>query len=172
MTDILNRMELKKDDMILLEYYPKNRFEKYFDFSNYRVVEIHKGNFPKFLSKSETYENVYTKGKMTYQNMFLSNNNPYFESMLNSEIFNNLKPGQSVVMVVLNSVAFYSPDNIALIANNEKAYKKEPLLFLIFSYIKNKTFYELMQNLAITRFEQKGNWTLIKFTKFNNITPN
>ena len=34
MTDILNRMELKKDDMILLEYYPKNRFEKYFDFSN------------------------------------------------------------------------------------------------------------------------------------------
>lgn len=172
MTDILTRMDLKKDDMILLEYYPKDRFEKYFDFSNYRVVEIQKGNFPLFLTKSNSYEDAYKNGKVIYKSMFLSNNNPYFEGMLNSEIFNKLKPGQSIVMVVLNSVAFYSPDNLALIAENEKLYNKEPLLFLIFSYIKNKTFYEMMNHLAITRFEQKGNWTLVKFTKLNNKVPN
>ncbi len=172
MTDILTRMNLKKDDMILLEYYPKNRFEKYFDFSNYRVVEIQKGNFPQYLSKSISYEMAYKNGKSIYKNMFLSNQNNYFESMLNSKIFSELKPGQSIVMVVLNSVAFYSPDNLTLIANNEVLYNKEPLLFLIFSYIKNKTFYEMMNNLAIVKFEQKGNWTLIKFTKLNNLTPN
>lgn len=172
MTDILTRMDLKKDDMILLEYYPKDRFEKYFDFSNYRVVEIQKGNFPLFLTKSNSYEDAYKNGKIIYKSMFLSNNNPYFEGMLNSEIFNKLKPGQSIVMVVLNSVAFYSPDNLALIAENEKLYNNEPLLFLIFSYIKNKTFNEMMNHLAITRFEQKGNWTLVKFTKLNNKAPN
>lgn len=172
MTDILTRMDLKKDDMILLEYYPKDRFEKYFDFSNYRVVEIQKGNFPLFLTKSNSYEDAYKNGKIIYKDMFLSNNNTYFEGMLNSEIFNKLKPGQSIVMVVLNSVAFYSPDNLALIAKNENLYNKEPLLFLIFSYIKNKTFYEMMNHLAITRFEQKGNWTLVKFTKLNNKSLN
>ena len=171
MTDILNRMELKKDDMILLEYYPKNRFEKYFDFSNYQVVEINKGNFPIYLSESNSYEDAYKNGKKIYKNMFLSNKNSHFENMLNSEIFNKLKPGQNVVMVSLNSVSFYSPDNINLISKNENIYNKTPLLFLVFSYIKNQTFFELMQNLAITRFEQKGNWTLIKFTKLNNTIP-
>ncbi len=172
MTDILSRMDLKKDDMIVLEYYPQNRFEKYFDFSNYRVIEIHKGNFPMYISKSDTLEDAFINGKKNYKNMFLSNSNPYFESMLDSNIFNKLKPGQSVVMVVLNSVSFYSPNNLALIANNNEKYNKEPLLFLIFSYIKNKTFYEMMQNLAIAKFEQKGNWTLIKFTKLNNTNKN
>ena len=172
MTDILSRMDLKKDDMIVLEYYPQNRFEKYFDFSNYRVIEIHKGNFPMYISKSDTLEDAFINGKNNYKNMFLSNSNPYFESMLDSNIFNKLKPGQSVVMVVLNSVSFYSPNNLALIANNNEKYNKEPLLFLIFSYIKNKTFYEMMQNLAIAKFEQKGNWTLIKFTKVNNTDKN
>lgn len=172
MTDILSRMDLKKDDMIVLEYYPQNRFEKYFDFSNYRVIEIHKGNFPMYISKSDTLEDAFINGKKNYKNMFLSNSNPYFESMLDSNIFNKLKPGQSVVMVVLNSVSFYSPNNLALIANNNEKYNKEPLLFLIFSYIKNKTFYEMMQNLAIAKFEQKGNWTLIKFTKVNNTDKN
>lgn len=172
MTDILSRMDLKKDDMIVLEYYPQNRFEKYFDFSNYRVIEIHKGNFPMYISKSDTLEDAFINGKKNYKNMFLSNSNPYFESMLDSNIFNKLKPGQSVVMVVLNSVSFYSPNNLALIANNNEKYNKEPLLFLIFSYIKNKTFYEMMQNLAIAKFEQKGNWTLIKFTKLNNTDKN
>lgn len=172
MTDILNRMELKKDDMVLLEYYPKNRFDKYFDFSNYRIVEIHKGNFPIYLSESNSYEDAYKNGKNIYKNIFSSNKNPYFESMLNNEILNKLKPGQSIVMVVLNSVSFYSPDNINLISKNENIYNKTPLLFLVFSYIKNQTFYELAKNLTITRFEQKGNWTLIKFTKLNNTTPN
>lgn len=173
MTDILSRMELKKDDIILLEYYPKSRFEKYFDFSDYRVVEIHKGNFPMFLSdETKTYEYAYKNGKNIYKNLFLSNNNTYFESMLDNQIFNKLKPNQSIAMVILDSVAFYSPDNLKIIANNKINYNNEPLLFLVFSYIKNKTFYEMMKNLTITKLERKGNWTVIKFTKLNNSIKN
>ena len=75
MTDILEQMQLNKGDIILLEYYPKYRFEKYFDFSNYRVIEIHKGNFPMYISKSDTLEDAFINGKKNYKNMFLSNSN-------------------------------------------------------------------------------------------------
>lgn len=168
MTDILTRMDLKKDDIILLEYYPQNRFHKYFDFSNYRVVEIHKGNFPMYLTASTTYQDTYKNGKKIYKQTFSTNQNTYFENMLNNQIFNKLENGQSVVMVVLNSVSFFSPANMKEITANETLYNKEPLLFLVFSYVKNKTFEELFKKLAIVKFEQKGNWTLIKFTKLNN----
>lgn len=172
MTDILTRMDLKKDDIILLEYYPQTRFQKYFDFSPYRVVEIHKGNFPMYLSPAQTYEDAYKNGKTIYKSVFSSNRNTYFEGMLNNQIFNQLKNGQSVVMVVLNSVSFYSPQSMEKITSDENLYNKEPLLFLVFSYVKNQTFAEMLEKLAIVKFEQKGNWTLIKFTKLNNNKEN
>lgn len=172
MTDILTRMDMKKDDIILLEYYPQTRFQKYFDFSPYRVVEIHKGNFPMYLSPVQTYEDAYKNGKTIYKPVFSSNRNTYFEGMLNNQIFNQLKNGQSVVMVVLNSVSFYSPQSMEKITSDENLYNKEPLLFLVFSYVKNQTFAEMLEKLAIVKFEQKGNWTLIKFTKLNNSKEN
>ncbi len=166
-TDMLNNMELKKDDIILLEYYPQNRFEKYFDFSNYRVVAIDKGNFPLYLS-NHTYEDTYKNGKELYKGMFRQNANEHFENMLKKNVTDNLKVGQSVVMVVLNSVSYHSPNSLNTVAGNDSAYSKEPVLFLVFSYIKNKTFYEMLKTLSIRRVEQKGNWTVIKFTKLNN----
>ncbi|CDE60309.1 glycosyl transferase family 39 [Fusobacterium sp. CAG:439] len=172
MTDILTRMDLKKDDIILLEYYPQTRFQKYFDFSPYRVVEIHKGNFPMYLSPSRTYEDAYKNGKTIYKSVFSSKQNTYFQSMLNNQIFNRMENGQSVVMAVLNSVSFYSPQSMEKITADENLYNKEPLLFLVFSYVKNKTFAEMLEKLAIVKFEQKGNWTLIKFTKLNNNKEN
>lgn len=172
MTDILTRMDLKKNDIILLEYYPQTRFQKYFDFSPYRVVEIHKGNFPMYLSPSRTYEDAYKNGKTIYKSVFSSKQNTYFQSMLNNQIFNRMENGQSVVMAVLNSVSFYSPQSMEKITADENLYNKEPLLFLVFSYVKNKTFAEMLEKLAIVKFEQKGNWTLIKFTKLNNNKEN
>ena len=165
--DILNQLNLQKDDIILLEYYPANRFYKYFDFSDYRVVEIHKGNFPKFLSQNVNYSDVYKSGKTIYKNIFSSEKNPYFEGMLQKEIFNNLKNGQSVTVVILNSVSYISPQNMTKIVENDYLYNKEPLLFLAFSYIKNKTLNEMLNTLSITNVAQKGNWTVVKFTKLN-----
>lgn len=92
--------------------------------------------------------------------------------MLNNQIFNRMENGQSVVMAVLNSVSFYSPQSMEKITADENLYNKEPLLFLVFSYVKNKTFAEMLEKLAIVKFEQKGNWTLIKFTKLNNNKEN
>ncbi len=166
--EMLKGMELKKDDIVMLEYYPRQRFEKYFDFSDYRVIEIHKGNFPHYLTENTDYSEVYQNGKEIYKSIFSNMENKYFDNLLKKYVFDNMKPDQSVVMVLLDSVSFYSPDDLAKITRDKNLYDNKPLLFLVFSYIKNKTFEDMLDTLTITRLERKGSWTVIKFTKLNN----
>lgn len=165
-TDMLERAQLQKGDYILFEYYDKDRFEKYFDFNDYNVISINKGNFPFYLSPNQN--NILKNGKNIYKEIFLSDENIYFESMLEKEIFSNMETGQSLVMIILNSVSFYSPEQIKSVTENKNLYEKTPLLFLVFSYIKKETFFLAEKKLDISRIEQKGNWTIIKFTKLNN----
>ena len=167
--DLLNNSELKNGDIILLQYYDKNRFLKYFDFSDYYVVSINKGNFYKYLLDGYSYSDTLSNGKNIYKNIFSTYNNPYFENIINNKIINKLKPGQSVAVIVLDSVSFINPDMMSEITKNETLYSKQPLLFLLFSYIKNKTFYDMAKTLTLTRVERKGRWALIKFTKLNNL---
>ena len=97
----------------------------------------------------------------------------YFAQLVDiypKDVIDNLAPGQSLVLVILNSVAFYSPEKVKEIAENDKLYNDTPLLFMVFSYVKNKAFIELSKSLTVTNLGQKGNWTLVKFTKFNNKT--
>lgn len=168
MTDILERMEPQEKDTILLEYYPQSRFEKYFDFSKYNVITIHKGNFADYLSEDITYKQAYENGKEIYRNMLSGTPNYYLENKLKHELINGLKPGRNVIMITLDSVSFYPPEKVKKIVMNDSTYNQEPLLFLLFSYIKEETFNVLAKSLPITRVEKKGNWTVIKFTKLNN----
>lgn len=168
MTNMLSRTNIRPDDYVILLYYPKQRFEKYFDFSKYNVISINKGNFPYYISKNVTYENAFKNGKLLYKNIFSNNNNPYFENILSKDILNNLQTGQSVVLVVLDSVSFYSPEDLDKIVQDRTLYDKTPLLFLVFSYIRNETFEYIVKSLAVTQIERKGNWTVVKFTKLNN----
>lgn len=161
--DILKRMDLKPDDIILLEYYPHNKYEKYFDFSPYRILTINKGNFPEYMS--ENTDDIYKNGKKLYKAFFKTLKNSHFENLIKKDVFDNINEGQNVVIVILDSVSFYSPQKLYEIAQNDTIYDKEPLLFLVFSYIKNKTFIDLNEVLQLTRLERKGSWTVIKFTK-------
>lgn len=165
--DILKRMDLKPNDIILLEYYPHNKYEKYFDFSPYRILTINKGNFPEYMS--ENSDNIYTNGKKIYRNIFKTIKNSYLEDLIKKDVFDNISEGQNVVIVILDSVSFYSPLEVQQIAQNDALYDKEPLLFLVFSYIKNKTFIDLNEVLQLTRLEKKGSWTIVKFTKLKKI---
>lgn len=168
--DILTQFNLKKGDIILLEYYSANRFLKYFDFKNYRVIDINKGNFSSYLKEGTTYNDAFNNGKEIYHETFKSDRNQYFENIIKKDIIDNLKEGQSVVLVILNSVAFYSPEKIKEIAENDKLYNETPLLFMVFSYIKYTTFTELSKTLTVTNLAKKGNWVIVKFTKLNNKT--
>ena len=71
-------------------------------------------------------------------------------------------------MIVLNSVSFYTPDEIKQIAQDDGLYERIPLMLLVFSYIKKDTFYDIERELVPQSVEKKGNWMVVKFTKINN----
>lgn len=166
--DLIKQAEPQKGDIILLEYYPKERFEKYIDFTDYKVISIDKGNFSEYLSQNMDYDKAFKNGKEVYRPTFQATDNGWLKEKLNNEIINKLKPNQSVILISLNSVAFYSPEQVVKIASDESMYKKTPLLFLVFSHIKEQAAKDLYEILTVVRFESRGDWSAIKFTKLNN----
>lgn len=165
--DLIEHAKLNKGDYIILQYYPKSRFEKYVNFSDYNVISIDKGNFPEYLSANIDYKKVLNNGKEIYKETFKADSNYYFTEKLIDEVISKIKPGQNVLVIMMNGAAFYSPSNMAQIVNNPALYEKTPLLFLVFSYVKTQTFIVLSKTLAVRRFESRGDWSAIMFTKLN-----
>lgn len=166
--DLIKQSNLKKGDIILLEYYPQSRFEKYVDFSDYKVISIDKNNFPLYMSPDTDYEQAFRNGKQIYRQTFAANMNPYLKYKIYNDVVKDMKYNQSVLVVMLNSVAFYPSNVMMTIAADDKLYEKTPLLFLVFSHIKTQAFYNLSESLTRIDFRSKGDWAAIKFTKLNN----
>jgi len=160
--DLLKKADLKPGDYILLEYYPQNRFEKYFDFSKYNVISINKGNFVDYMT-NQPYKEVLKNGKALYKPIFLSSENKFFKDKLDSELLNKLKTGQKVTIIMLNTVSMYSSVQLKTITHDEKHYKKVPLLFLVFSYLKNQTLTECLKKYSSIKVERKGSWDAVTF---------
>ena len=164
--DLINNANLKQGDIIIIQYYDKDRFEKYSDFSPYKVISVNKGNFPEYLKADLTYQEAYQNGKTLFRNIFLMQNNKYFKTRLENEI--SLKHNQSVLLLFLKSVSFYNDQTMQKIAENNNYYNQTPLLFLVFSYLKNETVKELAKDYEITEIKENGEWAIVKFTKLNN----
>lgn len=137
---LLKNAKLQKDDFILLNYYPQKRFEKYFDFSGYRVLSINKGNYQKYLDEK-------------------------FNTRFEEELLSKLKHNQKLVILTLTDVAMYSPMQIRFLKENKKEYNKVPYLFYVFSDLRNQEMKICLKTLQISRFEQKGSWSLATFIK-------
>lgn len=150
--DLLKNSDLKKGDMILINYYPIDRFEKYFNFNNYQVISFNKGNFKDYLGieSNQDFKNI---------------NNKFFAKKFQNEILNNLKSGQKLAIVILNDVSIYSPVQMKLIEEDNKVLTKTPLLFLAFSQFKNEILAICLKHLSIQRMEQKGSWSVVIFQK-------
>lgn len=150
--EVLKNSDLKKGDMVLINYYPKDRFEKYFNFSDYKIISFNKGNFKDYLGveSNQDFKNI---------------DNKYFENKFRKEILNNLKSGQKLAVVVLNDVSIYSPVQMKLIEGDDKELNKTPLLFLAFSQLKNEILAICLKQLNIQRMEQKGSWSVVTFAK-------
>ena len=166
--DLIKHAGLKEGDYIILEYYPKERFQKYADFSDYKVISIDKGNFTDYLSMNMDYEKAYKNGKNIYRQTFMASKNVYLAQKLNEQVLSKLKPEQSVLVIMLNGVSFYTPNDMKKITENDSYYEKTPLLYLVFSHVKEQVFSTLSDNLTVSRFESRGDWLAIKFTKLNN----
>ena len=166
-TDLIKSMNPQSNDIILLQYYTKARFEKYFDFSPYRVYDISKGNYFEYISAGTDYETAMVSGKTIYKKFFSNSYSGYFSLKLENDIFNNLKAGDSLIILIFDDSALYMPDVMAKIVEDENIYKNTPFLFLVFSLIKNQTLFAASEKLEITGFQKKGAWSAAKFTKLN-----
>lgn len=163
--ELLKHADLKKGDYILLNYYSQEKYEKYFNFKDYNVISINKGNFPDYLTSNVSDEESLKDGKKLYKTTFESPDNKYFSQKFDKELIDKLKPHQKITIIVLDSVALYSPIQIQGLVANSKEYKKAPLLFLVFSYMKNQELTECLKKLQIARYERKGSWAAITFVK-------
>jgi len=165
--DLLQKAEPHDGDYIILQYYPSTRYQKYFDFKKYKVVSVDKGNFPEFMIPDKSYNEVLDNGKELYKDIFSEKQPGYIDYYLRDKVIKNLKPGQNVFVVMADSVSIYSPTDVKQISEDNYLYGKTPVMYMIFSYIKNRVFIDLAQTLSVTRYEKMGDWSLIRFTKLN-----
>lgn len=165
--DLLNKAEPKDNDFIILEYYPQTRFERYFDFSKYNVISIDKGSFPSYMKPDKKYSDIVKNGKEEYRDIFKGDKAAYLDYKLIDIVLKNIKPGQNVLVVMADSVSVYSPEDVKRIAKDNYLYEKVPIMYMIFSYVRNSVFSDLSQSLAVTRYEKMGDWSVIRFTKLN-----
>lgn len=149
---LIKNATLNKDDMILLTYYTPDRFEKYFDFKNYRVLSINKGNFSQYLGVNSKED-------------FKNYNDKIFKDKFNKEVVNQLKSGQKLAVVILDDVAVYSPDEMKKIITDEKLLKKVPYMFMAFSCLEREIIEDCPPSLRMIRLEDKGSWSVMTFEK-------
>lgn len=168
--DLLNNAKLKKDDYIVLTYYPKSRFEKYFDFSKYNTEEIYKGNFNYYYIPFMTSKEALKTGKNKYRGAFLNSILPlneyrgsYLIEKINNDVYQKMKKNQKVTFLFLDSIAFLDEYTFSQIITNVNNYKRAPLPYLIFSNIRNEIIKTIPINARNLKYEVKGSWTLVTF---------
>lgn len=150
--ELIQNTKLNKNDMILLTYYMPDRFEKYFDFKNYRVISISKGNISEYLGVSTKQD-------------FKKFDCRIFQSRFKNEVVDKLKPHQKLAVVILNDVSVYSPMQMYQVLTNDDLYKKAPYMFMAFSCLKNEIINQPFKNLQLSRMEVKGSWSIFTFVK-------
>ena len=168
--DLIKNAKLKKDDFIVLTYYPKERFGKYIDFSKYNVVQVYKGNFNYYYTPFLTSEEALKVGKKEYRATFLNSLTPVSKftgstliERLNNEVYFKMKPNQKVAFIFLDSVSFLDESIFGAVISNPKMYQKAALPYLVFSNIRNEIIKTIPLNARNLRFEVKGAWTLVSF---------
>ena len=168
--DLINNSQINEQDFIVLTYYPQNRFEKYINFSKYNVLAIDKGNFTEFYEPNLSYKQAVKTGKNAYHATFINSLRPKGEFNgskliyeLNKNVYYKMKKGQKVGFVFLESVSFLDENSFANIVFDKNIYKRVPLLYLIFSDIRNEIIKTIPLNAKNLRYETLGSWTLVTF---------
>lgn len=159
--NLLKNSDLKQGDVVLLTYYDKDRFEKYYDFKNLKVYTINKNNFYNYLNIP--FDLLSVNDNRKFKALFNSESNDYFNKEFNKNVLKNLSANHKISVVFLNDVSMYSPTQMDFISKNPKIYSRIPFPFLAFSQIKNDIFKECTDKLNILRVENIGSWTVMTF---------
>ena len=81
------------------------------------------------------------------------------------ENIGNLKKGQKLFIVDLETVSIFPPQNLLRVVSDKQKYEKTPFLYLISSYVRNKSLDFASKNLTYLDKKRKGSWQIYCFQK-------
>ena len=87
------------------------------------------------------------------------------DEKLNKENLSDMKKGQKLFIVDLESVSLYSDEQMKNLLSDEGKYNKTPFLFLIASYMRNKSLDWAARNLLYQGKIKTGSWMIYSFVK-------
>ncbi len=164
--ELLQDSNLKENDVVILTYYDKDKFERYLsNKQNYNFYAITKFDFNYALFNGENYFDVLKTGKEKHKDFFAEFPNDHFQKYIQSRFFYNLKKGDRIGIVTLDSVSFIPTATMQTIVNDENMYSKTSFIFLIFSAIKNNLLHATKNNFKIDSITKSGDWTLYVYRK-------
>jgi len=164
--DLIKEEKLQSDDIIVLLYYNANRFGKYIDTDKYNIDSVTKYNFQyKLLFNPENHVEIIKNGKTIFLDDFKNGNNDILSETLRTVIFAKMPPKTKFALVSLKTVSFIDETKIKKLVEKPKAYKRMPLLFLIFSHIANVIKKEADSNLKFIEKKSKGQWEIYVWEK-------
>lgn len=165
--DLINRANLQKTDMIVLTYYSTDRFLKYFPVKDYkRFYYIDKYNFTNFFdAQGKSYKYVMLNGKELFYDTFKYNNNNFFDNKFYDYYIKSLHKGDKLAIILLKNVCFIDKTKMTEVTSNTKEYKNMPLMFLVFSYIKNNAIDLASKKLKPEAIYEAGDWVMVVFKK-------
>ena len=137
-----------------------------------KTIRYEGNRIPAEIIKARNPENViftYYEPNRFERYVDLSKKKVYYISKINrldylsnpAEILQNIKSGETVSVVFLDSVSFFDEDFIN--ANRENA--KIPEMFMTFSHIKNSLIAGLNKDFTDFNVDKIGSWTVVSCKK-------
>lgn len=164
--DLLKNSNLKNDDYVLLTYYDKDRFERYLEKStDFKFYSVNKFDFHHYLFSGEDYFSILKTGKDKYRHYFAKIPNKEIEKYTYSNIISKMEKGDRFGIVFLDTVSFIDEISMNEIVNNDEKYERTPLIYLVFSCLKNNITEVSGRELILEDISQIGAWTLIVYRK-------
>lgn len=160
---------LKKVGNILLALFVLIHLSAFFT-PNYvtKIVRTEGNRIPAEIIKARNPKNIiftYYEPNRFSRYVDLKEKNIYYISKINrfeykeqpERILENVKAGETVSVVFLDSVSFFDEDFV----NKQKDNSKIPEMFLTFSHIKNSLVAELNNDFTDFKVDKLGAWTVI-----------
>ncbi|MBQ6516450.1 glycosyltransferase family 39 protein [bacterium] len=147
--DLLNMAEIKPGDTVIITYYNEYRFAKYIDLTKYNVHTVNKANIKRYYNLAD--DKIYPE-----KENFIA-----LEKNLNDRIVKNYR--NNVYIVFLDSLEFFTPQQINQILNTEELIEKVPVNYILFSGLKNQLISSGIKKYKYRSFISKGDWTVLMF---------
>lgn len=164
--ELLRNSYLKTNDYVIITYYDTEKFKRYLKSSDkYRIFSINKFNFNIYMYKDYNYKNVIENGKYLYKETFRDLPNKNIIEFAENTFIKNMKKGDRIGIITLDSVSFLSNKDIKDVLDDEKRYHKAQYIFMVFSALKNSLYSSFKDKYIIETITQAGSWTLVVFQK-------